>query len=521
MIRPIDGAVALVGFALCVGCGDKSFSMAPDAVHGDDDASEESPSDATPDAGSGMDAATVGASADASTGSDGPGDLPPEGIPETVLLDGAELERVRTAFQEGQANPEQEAALANLLKAADLALAAGTWSVTTKDDSFVVNGDPHLYTSWGPYWWPADAEPPDNPGTPGRCPYANHDGLRNPEVTSITDRHGLHASSEAIFQLALAWYFTGKPAYADQAALVARSWYLDPATALKPDMSYAQRPGPCGGGSPYGLIEASGGYLTDALDGLAILALDTRPDGWNANDRDGMRQWLSDFLAFLDDSAIGRGENDTGNNHGTWFDTMVSSIALFLGDRERAGQIVEAAKARRIDPQIQGDGAQPEELARTTSWHYSNYNAAALCRLAGIAAHVGVDLWSYHSGDGGSIVKAIEFLIPTAISGDGAGPWARYDDIEVPFDAVYKAEAYYTIRAAAVYGHSAAAAAVFAASPVAVQVPGRFCDGSRFPTGSTFCGVTSGEVAFLELQEPSESPVDMWPIIPTCRVPIH
>ncbi len=91
----------------------------------------------------------------------------------------------------------------------------------------MANGDPHEYASWGPYWWPPDAVPPGTPGTFATCPYKQFDGIRNPNVDLISDRHGLHASSEAILELALAWYLTGNPAYADQAELVARTWYLD------------------------------------------------------------------------------------------------------------------------------------------------------------------------------------------------------------------------------------------------------------------------------------------------------
>ena len=41
------------------------------------------------------------------------------------------------------------------------------------------------------------------------------------------------------------------------------------------------------------------------------------------------------------------------------------------------------------------DGSQPQELARTRSWHYSTFDLVAYTRLAAIGRHVGVDLWAY------------------------------------------------------------------------------------------------------------------------------
>ncbi|HWZ87285.1 MAG TPA: alginate lyase family protein, partial [Polyangiaceae bacterium] len=331
--------------------------------------------------------------------------------------------------------------------------------------------------------------------------------------------HGLHASSEAILELALAWYFTGKTAYADQAELVARAWYLNAATAMNPSMKYAQSKGPCGDGQPTGLIEASGGYMTDALDGLSILALDTRANGWTAADHAGMKAWLAKFVTFMKTSSQGQAENSAANNHGTWFDALLSSIYLYAGDTASATALVTASKTR-IDSQVQANGSMPLELSRQTSWHYTNYNASALCRLAGVAKHVDVDLWGYTTPNGASITKVIEYMLPTATTTMPPGMWAQYNDITMPFDAAYQAESYYSVHAAAEYGNSAAAKAVFAAMPVPVAVPGHYCAGDRFPLGSDFCGITPGAAPFSDLQPVGTASVDMWPLIPTCRMPV-
>jgi hypothetical protein len=515
-----DRAVVWIGCAglFTLGCGPNGYPAAP--IDGGGEASIAADGGAGGDGASSGDGATPGD--DGSTPVPDGGFAPPTGVPSTVLLDGAQLAAVQHQLAGGSGgSAEQKAALQNLLAAAGDALAAGTWTVTSKPAMYVVNNDAHEYVSWGPYWWPPDAVPPGMPGTVSTCPYVQHDGIRNPNVDQITDRHALHASSEAIFELALAWYFTGNPAYADQAERVARAFFLDTATAMNPDMAYGQEHGPCGAGNAAGLIEASGGYLTDALDGLAILALDSRPKGWTAADQTGIQTWMMKFLTWVQTSTIGKGEQAALNNHGTWYDALVASILVYTGDMASAKTLVTSSQTSRIDSQIMADGSQPQELSRTTSWHYANFNAAGLCRLAGTAQHVGVDLWSYQSAAGGSIGKAIDFMLPTATTATPPGPWATYNDITSPFDAVYQAEAYYTIRAAAEYAKDPQAQAVLAQSPIPVQVPGHHCSGDRFPTGSDFCGITSGTMAFADLQGMGTAAVDMWPLIPTCRVPIN
>lgn len=451
----------------------------------------------------------------------GPSLTLPEGTPKTVSMDGARLKQTQTDLRGGAAgSPEQKAALENLIAAAEVALTSGTWSVTRKPAEFVVGNDPHEYVSWGPYWWPNDASPPNKAGTFGKCPYKSFDGLHNPDVSKVTDRHGLHASTQAIFELALAWYLTGNTAYADQAEEVARVWFLNADTAMNPSMKQAQSQGPCGAGTATGIIEAAG-YLTDALDGLSILALDTRADGWTPQDRDGIQAWMTKYTDFLKTSNVGKAEAAASNNHGTWYDVTLGSLYLFTGNEAAAKTLVNAAKQKRIDTQVKGDGSMPEELSRKTSWHYVNYNAAALCRLASVAEKVDVDLWAYRTPAGGSIAKAIGFMLPTATTNSPPGAWAKYNDITSPFDAAYQAEAFYSIRAAAELGNDEAAKVVVSQMPIPVQVPGHYCAGDRFPLGSDFCAITPGNAPFQDLQPAGAPAVDMWPILRTCRVPIN
>jgi len=123
---------------------------------------------------------------------------------------------------------------------------------------------------------------------------------------------------------------------------------------------------------------------------------------------------LQAYYRWLTMHQYGLDESKEKNNHGSWYDVQVSAIALFLGKGDAAGKIVGEVKKKRIDLQIETDGKQPLELARTKSWRYSNYNLMALMHLALLGQHIGVDLWKYHSAHDGSIGRALTYLLPFA-----------------------------------------------------------------------------------------------------------
>jgi hypothetical protein len=280
---------------------------------------------------------------------------------------------------------------------ADAYLRKGPWSVTYIE-SKAVSGDPHDYYSEGPYWWPD----PDDP----EAPYIRRDGMRNPERFTA-HKEALAEMTVAVSVLSLAGHYLKDPVYSKRAVEVLRVWFLDPETRMNPNLNYAQAIPNRSPGRNFGIIDT---HIWAAwFDFLQILS---GSGYWPEKDQDKLRLWFADYLNWMLESDHGQDEKMADNNHATWWTAQTAALAGFTDRADLFAMIQDHVKDHLIENQIESNGGCPAEEKRTRSFDYSLFNLEAfglICRFFDIR---GVDLWEWTNSRGGSVKKAIDYMVP-------------------------------------------------------------------------------------------------------------
>lgn len=270
----------------------------------------------------------------------------------------------------------------------------------------------HDYYSEGDYWWPD----PANPGGP----YIRRDGRSNPDKFD-GHRDALIAFGRTVPALAALWELTGEARHAEAAMRHLHAWFVDPATRMNPDLNHAQA-----------IIGVNDGRAIGVIDTLQIVEVARaaelfgrkRAPGYAAI-RDDVERWFAAYLEWLTTSPFGIEERDQKNNHGTCWLLQAAAFAALIG----RGDILDAARTRLktviLPTQVEPDGRQPLELARTKPYAYSLFNLDVL--TAGAWLLGGRDLLAWQTADGRSLTKAVAFMAPY-IADKARWPYAR--DVE-------------------------------------------------------------------------------------------
>ena len=322
-------------------------------------------------------------------------------IPKVFSIDGKKIYLYRQSYLKGDLKKDE--VVKKLIREANKHLDMDPVSVMQKEVT-PPGGSKHDYTSLGKYWWP-------DPKTKDGLPYIRKDGVVNPETKDISDDENLGNLVKAVGSLSLAYYITNETKYSDKAAQLLRVWFLDDNTKMNPNMNYSQFIPGKSEGRGTGIIDTHGFPII--VDALGLLE---SSKSWTKEDDSNIKLWFSQYLDWLINSKNGKDEAKAKNNHGTWYDVQVLSISLFLDKTDLAKKYLEEVKTKRISIQVEADGKQPLELVRTTSWHYSVFNLEALIKLAIMGEKVGVGLWNYESPEGGSIRKALNFVLPYSLN---------------------------------------------------------------------------------------------------------
>ncbi len=291
---------------------------------------------------------------------------------------------------------EAAAERAGTVARAEAALKRPLASVMDKR-SIPPSDDRHDYISLAPYWWPDPANP--------KAPWVRRDGEVNPaRATTKFDREALGRMVSDVDALARGYAVSGDRRYADRAAAAVRAWFLDPATAMNPNFTFAQMVPGRSNGRPEGVLDGSG--FQRVIDAVGLIG----PAGsLSAAETAALESWFGRLVDWLLKHPNGRQERAAENNHGVWFDSQLMHFALFARRPDVASTVAKGFPAR-LAKQIAPDGGLPGELTRTRSFHYSLFALEPAYNVAVLATCVDRDIWGWSDGRGRSLQRATDFV---------------------------------------------------------------------------------------------------------------
>jgi len=268
------------------------------------------------------------------------------------------------------------------------------------------------------YWWP-------DPSKPDGLPYVRKDGQVNPETQDL-DRQVLGQFEKMLRVYALAYFYTGKEEYAAKGWDLIRTWFINKKTRMNPTMAYSQvRMGHNNNhGSNSGLLDGYSFLIVP--DALQILSASK---GAKQKDIDAVRAWFTEYLQWMLSSPQGIKENAAKNNHGTAYHIQVAVYAAFTGNDSIAQTYLSSFPELRILPQVEEDGRQPQELARTRAFGYSCYNLKHYLDMMDICRLRGADMMA-DTLTAQRIEAAIDFLVPYLGKPVSAWPFRQIADWE-------------------------------------------------------------------------------------------
>ncbi|KAI0827307.1 chondroitin AC/alginate lyase [Trametes gibbosa] len=327
----------------------------------------------------------------------------------------------------------------------------GPWTVTNKSVT-PPSGDKHDYMSWAPYSWPDCSSvgnttelAPEEVWT--KCPYVTRDGQFNPDGRLVNDVGAFGDLADAVLYNALAWGIQGRGTYAANVANFIKAWFLDPETAMKPNLDYAQmKRGPDGQvGQHTGVLDLK--CMTKLVSGVLILR-EGKAAEWTSDIDAALTNWTNSYIGWLTNAQIALEEEAADNNHGTFYYNQLAALQILVGDKDGAKKTLEKYFTTQYTWQIAANGDQvrtpPLETARTRPYHYRAYNLAAMITNAKLGAYVGYDVWNLTTSNGTTIKSALDYAITLsagkeaaaelwpnvvavgAVYGDAQGAYAKY-----------------------------------------------------------------------------------------------
>jgi hypothetical protein len=285
-----------------------------------------------------------------------------------------------------------------ILNEASNALMLGPITIT-KYRARLSEGGLNEYYSNADYFWP-------NPKTTNGLPYVNRDGLSNPGNFN-KHRECLRTLDHAVAALGAAYKITGDNRYVTKAVELLRVFFLTPSTRMNPNLQFAQAVPGLAPGRSYGIIDTL--HMIEIPQGIEAME---KSSAFPPDVLAGLKQWFSNYMAWMRTSTNGVMESKASNNHAVAYWLQVAVFAQFTGDQKNLEECREHFKDIFVPKQMAVDGSFPRELARTKPYGYSTFQLDNMTTLCQILSTPQGNLWQFTLPDGRGIRKAVQFMYP-------------------------------------------------------------------------------------------------------------
>ncbi|KAJ7168938.1 chondroitin AC/alginate lyase [Mycena filopes] len=331
----------------------------------------------------------------------------------------------------GNAPANFAGAKATVISWAERTASFGPWTVTSKP-VVAPSGDKHDYMSWAPYQWP-DCSNVHNTTVLSladkwtQCNYVFRDGQVNPDRFSIMayiliqDFQSFFNLSDAVLYNSIAASLQNKSSsvYSQNVVKFIDTWFLNPDTAMNPNLNYAQMNGGPGGqtGVYTGILDLRG--FAKIASGILILRKTGNTD-WTSDIDDQFVAWCTKYINWLETAPTAHTAATSTNNHGTIFVNQLAGVKLIVKDTASAVNWTQNYFSGAFQGQVAANGDQPQEASRTRPWHYRNFNIAGMVTNARILAYADPTAKGWNAtAHGATIQTTVDFLMTTDPSKTG------------------------------------------------------------------------------------------------------
>jgi hypothetical protein len=100
-------------------------------------------------------------------------------------------------------------------------------------------------------------------------------------------------------------------------------------------------------GRSIGIIDSR--FFIDAVEAASIIA---ESEAWHKDDHADLRAWCCEYLIWLAESDLGIVEAERTNNHGSWFDAIFCTLAMFADQHSLADKVLKQVPSKESMPRF-------------------------------------------------------------------------------------------------------------------------------------------------------------------------